>query len=66
MAQRTKLTSFIFGTMNTRQREKEGESLFHRQTGHHVTAPAQSEGHFKERRSISVCGAQIKLRGEGS
>jgi len=43
--------------MNTRQGEKEGESLFHRQTGHRVTAAAQSEGHFKEWRSISVCGA---------
>ncbi len=62
-----KLTSFIFGTLNTRQRKKGRRvSLFHRQTGHHKTAPAQSEGHFKERRSISVCGAQIKLWGEGS
>lgn len=62
-----KLPSFILGTLNTRQRKKEKRvSLFHRQTGHRVTAPAQSEGHFKERRSISVCGAQIKLWGEGS
>ncbi len=61
-----KLKSFIFGTLNKRQQKKGRRvSLFHRQTGHHETAPAQSEGHVKERRSISVFWAQIKLWGEG-